>query len=44
MREAWAQLSQLNRLYDWGMFAKLIQQTVPRLVLDHSSPSHAYTN
>ncbi len=34
MREAWAQLSQLNRLYDWGMFAKLIQQTVPRLVLD----------
>lgn len=34
MGEAWAQLSQLNRLYEWGMFAKLIQQTVPRLVLD----------
>lgn len=34
MREAWAQLSEINRLYDWGMFAKLIQQTVPRLILD----------
>jgi hypothetical protein len=34
MREAWAQLAPLNRRYDWGMIAKLIQQTVPRLVLD----------
>lgn len=34
MREAWEQLFPLNQLYDWGMFAKLIQQTIPRLVLD----------
>ena len=34
MNEAWSQLSKINRLYDWGMFAKIIQQTVPRLVLD----------
>jgi len=32
--EAQAQLAPLNRLYDWGMIAKLIQQTVPRLALD----------
>ncbi|HOE61747.1 MAG TPA: hypothetical protein P5125_01390 [Kiritimatiellia bacterium] len=34
MTEALAQLAPLNRLYDWGMIAKLIQQTVPRLALD----------
>ncbi len=34
MNEAWSQLSQINRLYDWGMFAKIIQKTVPRLALD----------
>lgn len=32
--EASAQLAPLNRLYDWGMIAKLVQQTVPRLALD----------
>lgn len=32
--EAWAQLAPLNRLYDWGMIAGLIQKTVPRLALD----------
>lgn len=34
MAEALAQLASLNRLYDWGMIARLIQQTVPRLALD----------
>ena len=34
MAEAQAQLAPLNRLYDWGMIAGLIQKTVPRLVLD----------
>ncbi len=34
MAEALAQLAPLNRLYDWGMIAKLVQQTVPRLALD----------
>lgn len=33
-REAWAQLAPLNRLYDWGIIAGLIQKTVPRLALD----------
>ncbi|MDR0535778.1 MAG: hypothetical protein LBG65_05460 [Puniceicoccales bacterium] len=33
-REAWEQLTPLNRLYDWGMIAKIIRQTVPRLALD----------
>lgn len=34
IREAWEQLAPLNRLYDWGMVAALIQKTVPRLALD----------
>lgn len=34
LREAWTQLAPLNRLYDWGMMAKLIEKTVPRLVVD----------
>jgi len=34
MAEALAQLAPLNRLYDWGMIARLIQKTVPRLALD----------
>lgn len=34
MAEALAQLASLNRLYDWGMIAGLIRQTVPRLALD----------
>lgn len=34
MAEAQAQLAPLNRLYDWGMIAQLIQKTVPTLVLD----------
>ncbi len=34
LREAQEQLAPLNRLYDWGMFAQLIHQTVPRLSLD----------
>ncbi len=34
MAEARTQLAPLNRLYDWGMIARLIQKTVPHLVLD----------
>ena len=34
MAEALRQLAPLNRLYDWGMIARLIQKTVPRLALD----------
>ncbi len=34
LREAWEQLAPLNRLYDWSMFAGLMQKTVPSLMLD----------
>lgn len=34
LKEAWQQLAPLNRLYDWGMIAEIIQKTVPRLALD----------
>jgi hypothetical protein len=32
--EAWLQMAPLNRLYDWDIAAKLVEQTVPRLTLD----------
>jgi hypothetical protein len=32
--EAWAQMAPLNALYDWGIPAQLIQQTLPLLHLD----------
>lgn len=31
---AWNQMEPLNRLYSWNIFAKLVQQTVPRIELD----------
>lgn len=34
LSKAWQQMAPLNRLYDWDMGAKLVQQTVPRLELD----------
>lgn len=34
LKEAWAQMAPLNRLYDWDILAKLVQRTVPRLELD----------
>ncbi len=32
--EAWQQMTGLNRLYDWDMFARMMTQTVPRLEFD----------
>jgi hypothetical protein len=32
--EAWQQMAALNRLFDWDIVAKLVNQTVPRLALD----------
>ncbi len=34
LNEAWHQMEPLNRLYDWDISAKLIEQTVPRIKLD----------
>lgn len=34
MAEARAQMAPLNDLYDWDMTARLIQQTMPRLIMD----------
>ena len=31
---AWGQMVPLNRLYDWDIVAKLMQQTVPRIAFD----------
>ncbi|KAB8063584.1 MAG1210 family protein [Janthinobacterium violaceinigrum] len=31
---AWGQMVPLNRLYDWDIMAKLMQQTVPRIAFD----------
>lgn len=31
---AWKQMEPLNRLYHWGIFAELVQKTVPRIELD----------
>lgn len=33
-KEAWNQMEPLNRLYDWSIFANLVQKTVPRLEFD----------
>jgi hypothetical protein len=32
--QAWQQMVPLNRLYDWGTVASLVQKTVPRIALD----------
>jgi len=34
LQEAWKQMAPLNQLYHWGMFAELVQQTVPLIKLD----------
>jgi hypothetical protein len=34
LQEAWKQMAPLNQLYHWGMFAELVQQTVPQIELD----------
>ncbi len=34
LNEAWKQMAPLNQLYHWGMFADLVQRTVPRIRLD----------
>ncbi len=34
LSEAWAQMSGLNSLYDWGMAAKLVEKTVPLIQMD----------
>lgn len=33
-QEGWRQLEPLNRLYDWGMVSRLVNTTLPQLVLD----------
>lgn len=34
LKEAWTQMAPLNQLYHWGMFAELVQRTVPRIEFD----------